>query len=143
MGIKSILSKILILGILVFAIMSYIIIVQNNNDLDASSRITNNTLINESYGDLETSLNKQGSSEDALDALEDVPPEEYVGDLNVASTVSATRTARSIITGVWNVLIKLPMIILGVDPVVLSAIGTILLIFMAIGIWAIWKGAIS
>jgi len=131
------------LGVLVFAIMSFIIISQNNNNVNVSDRLTNNTLINESYGDLENRLNQQTSSENALNALEEVPPQDYVGDLDVASTVSATRTARSIITGLWNIYVKLPMVILGVDPAVAGAITTILLIFMAIGIWAIWKGAIS
>ncbi len=57
--------------------------------------------------------------------------------------VSATRTARTMVTGSWNIFIKLPQVILGVSPIVASAINTILLIFLAIGIWAIWKGAIS
>jgi len=142
-SIKNILSRMIMLGVLVFAIMSFIIISQNNNNVNVSDRLTNNTLINESYGDLENRLNQQTSSENALNALEEVPPQDYVGDLDVASTVSATRTARSIITGLWNIYVKLPMVILGVDPAVAGAITTILLIFMAIGIWAIWKGAIS
>ena len=142
-SIKNILSRMIMLGVLVFAIMSFIIISQNNNNVNVSDRLKNNTLINESYGDLENRLNQQTSSENALNALEEVPPQDYVGDLDVASTVSATRTARSIITGLWNIYVKLPMVILGVDPAVAGAITTILLIFMAIGIWAIWKGAIS
>lgn len=141
--IKSILSRMLILGVLVFAIMSWIIIIQSDGEVDTEDRILNNTLINESYGDLQTSLNQQAAAQNSLDALEDVPPEEYVGDLEVGSTVSATRSARSIIVGLWNIYIKLPMVILGVSPIVSGAISTILLIFIAIGIWAIWKGAIS
>ncbi len=141
--IKSILVRTIILGLLVFSIMSFIIVTQNDNAVVSDERITNNTLINESFGDLETSLNTQTQAENSLDALEEVPPQEYVGDLNVASTVSATRTARAIVTGLWNVYVKLPMVILGVSPTVSSAITTILLIFIAIGIWAIWKGAIS
>ncbi len=140
---KSILINTVVLGILIYAIMSFIIIIQFDSGLEQANRITNNTLINESYGDLETSLDQQQSSESALDALEDVPPEDYVGDLDVGSTVSATRTSRAIITGLWNILIKLPMVILGVSPIVASAITSIFLILIAIAIWAIWKGAIS
>lgn len=141
--IKSILVNMIVLGILVFAIMNFIIIVQVNNGVDPENRITNNSLINESYGELGTSLDQQTASESALDSLEDVPPTEYVGDLDVGSTVSATRTARAILVGLWNILIKLPMVILGVSSVVASAITSILLILLAIGIWAVWKGAIS
>lgn len=141
--IKSILTKMVMLGVLVFAIMSFIIIIQSDSDIGSENMITNNSLINDSYGDLGVSLNNQDSAENSLNSLEDVPPTEYVGDLDVGSTVSATRTARSIIVGTWNILIKLPLVILGVNPVVFGAITTILLIFIAIGIWAIWKGAIS
>ena len=141
--IKSILTNMLILGILVFSIMSWIIIIQFDSGLIPSERITNNSLINESFGDLESALNQQQGAENALDSLEDVPPQDYVGDLDVGSTVSATRTSRSIIVGLWNIYIKLPQVILGVDPVVAASISSILLIVIAIGIWAIWKGAIS
>ena len=142
-NIKSLLINMVLLGIMMFAIMNFIITIQVNNEVDPEDRITNNTLINESYGDLEISLDQQTASENALDSLEDIPPTEYVGDLDVGSTVSATRTARAITIGLWNILIKLPMVILGVSPVVASAITAILLILIAIGIWAIWKGAIS
>ena len=141
--IKTILSRMVVLGMLVFSIMSFIIITQNNNQVDITDRITNNTLINDSYGDLEISLNQQSESENSLNALEEVPPQEYIGDLSIASMVSSTRTARSIVIGLWNIYIKLPMVVFGVSPIIASAITTILLIFIAIGIWAIWKGAIS
>ena len=141
--VKPIMINMVVLGILIYAIVSFVIIIQVDGEVSSENRITNNSLINESYGELETSLNQQTAAENALDSLEDVPPQEYVGDLNVASTVSATRTAKSIIVGLWNIYIKLPMVILGVDPLVASGISSILLILIAIGIWAIWKGAIS
>ena len=141
--IKSILGNMVVLGILVFSIMSFIIIIQVDSGMDAENMITNNSLINDSYGELSTSLNNQDRAENSLNSLEDVPPTEYVGDLDVGSTVSATRTARSVIVGLWNIYIKLPQVILGVSPIVSGAITTILLILIAIGIWAIWKGAIT
>lgn len=141
--IKSLVRNFVVLGVLVFAIMNFIIIIQVDSNVDAANRITNNSLINESFGNLESKLNTQTSAQNSLNSLEDVPPTEYVGDLDVGSTVSATRTARTVITGLWNIYIELPQVILGVSPVVSSAISTILLLFIAIGIWAIWKGAIS
>lgn len=141
--IKPILINMVMLGLLIFGIINVILIIQIDNEVGPDDRITNNTLINESYGNLQTNLNQQTLAQNASDSLEDTPPQVYVGDLNVASTVAATRTAKSIITGLWNVLVKLPQVILGVDSSVASAINIILLILIAIGIWAIWKGAIS
>ncbi|KKM66962.1 hypothetical protein LCGC14_1475930 [marine sediment metagenome] len=141
--IKTILRNMVVLGILVFAIFSFILTVQLDSGLNSAQLITNNSVINESFGYLQSNLSQQTGAENALNSLEDVPPTEYVGDLNVGSTVSATRTARAIIVGTWNVMIKLPIVILGVSPVVAGAVTSILLIFIAIGIWAIWKGAIQ
>jgi len=141
--IKSILLNTIILGVLVFSIMNFIIIFQINSNLSSENRITNNSLISDSYSNLTTTLNRQDDAENSLNSLEDVPPTESVGDLDVGSTVSATRTARSIVVGLWNIYIKLPLVILGVSPIVSGAITTLLLIFIAIGIWAIWKGVIS
>lgn len=142
-GLKSIFINMIVLGIFVFSIMNIIIIIQTDSNLNQENMITNNSLINDSYGDLEQSLNNQDTAENSLNSLEDVPPTEYVGDLDVGSTVSATRTARSVIVGLWNIYIKLPTVILGVSPIVSGAITTILLLLLAIGIWAIWKGAIQ
>lgn len=141
--IKSIIINFVTLGIVILAIMSIIIIIQSDANLDSENRITNNTLINNSFGNLATNLNNQDAAESSVDSLEEVPPQEYVGDLDVSSIVSATRTARSMVTGLWNIYIALPMAFLGVSPIIATAITSILLILIAIGIWAIWKGAIS
>ena len=141
--IKSILMNMVVLGVLVFAIMNFIIVIQSDGNIGQENMITNNSLINDSYGELSVSLSNQEISENSLNSLEDFPPSESFGDLNPSSTVSATRTARTIITGLWNIYIKLPQVILGVSPIVAAAINSILLIFIAIGIWAIWKGSIS
>lgn len=139
-NIKYILINFITLGILIFGIMSFIITIQSDSNLAVGNRITNNTYINDSYGNLETSLDKQSSAENSLNSLNEVPPQEEVGDLSIASIVSTTWSSRSIITGLWNIYVKLPMVILGVSPAVASAISTILLILIAIGLWAVWKG---
>ena len=142
-NLKTIMINMITLGILIFGIMSFIVIIQSDSNLDNEDRITNHTLINDSYVDLESSLSKEDESEESLDSLEEVPPQSTLGDLDIASIISTSRTVRSIIISLWNIYIKLPMVILGVDPMVAGAISTILLILIAIGIWAIWKGAIS
>lgn len=142
-NLKSIIINMVTLGIVIFAIMSFVIILQSDNNLDSEDRITNNSFINDSFGDLQTGLDTKDQAESSLNSLNEVPPQDNVGDLSVSSIISTTWNARSMVTGLWNVYIKLPMVILGVSPVVAGAISTILLILIAIGSWAIWKGAIS
>ena len=43
------------------------------------------------------------------------------------------------IIGTFNTLIKLPMVILGVDPIVSSVIGTMLILTIIIGLWIVYK----
>ena len=143
MNSKNILINMVTLGILIFAIMSMIIIIQSDNDLNSNNRITNNTLINESYGDLESKLDQQSSAKSSEESLYKSPPQDYIGDLSILSIISTTLGVGSIVSGLWNLYIKLPMAILGVSPLIASAINTILIILLVIGAWAIWKGAIS
>lgn len=140
---KGIYINMLVLGILTFAIMGFVITLQSQNDVDTGNKILNNSIINQSYGDFETTLEStKSSSEDALNEMEDVPPSESIGDLDVSSTISATRSATRIIKGLWNTYTKLP-IILGIPPIISKVLTSLLILLIIIGIWAIWKGAIS
>ncbi len=140
---KSILVNMIFLGILIFAIMSFIVIIQKDNSVDPVDRITNNSLINDSIGDLETSLNKQDDAQRALNESEKDIPQEYAGDLDVSSIISSTLLARTMTITIWNIIIKLPQVILGVSSIVASAITVVLIILIIIGFWAWKKGAVS
>jgi len=140
MDIKKILSTMAIFGLFIFGIFSFIITTQNDNSVE--NPITDNSIINKTYGDLQDSL---GSS-DAQTASENfgnIPPTQQYGEVEITSIFSPTTTAKTIILGLWNIFIVLPQSILGVSPVVASLISSILLIFIIIGIWAIWKGVVS
>ena len=78
--IKTILINMVVLSIFIFSMMSFIIIVQVEAEIDSSLRITNNSVINDSYGFLLANLSQQSGAEGALNSLEDVPPTQYVGD---------------------------------------------------------------
>ncbi len=140
---KSILANMVMVGVLMISIISFIIIIQFDGGVDIEERITNNSIINESFGKLEVTLDKQKEAQTALNSSEKDPPQEYTGDLDISSTISTTLTAGDLIIGVWNIYIKLPQVVFGVNPIVASAITTILIIFIIIAIWAVKKGAIS
>ena len=143
MDVKKILLNMAFLGIFVFGVMSFIVITQNENSVTIP--ITNDSLMNDTYGYLEANLSSTQSQAQSSDKafFNSSIPTEPTGDLSITSIFSAGKTARAIIFGLWNIYVKLPQIILGVDPIVSKVISTILLIFIIIGIWAIWKGAIS
>lgn len=140
MDVKSIFGNMALLGLFIFGIMAFIIINQSNSDVN--DKLTNNTLINSTYNDLESSL-ASSDAKTASDNFGEVPPTQQYGELEVTSIVSPTKTAKTIIIGLWNIFIVLPQAILGVSPVVASLISSMILIFLIIGIWAIWKGVVT
>jgi len=131
-----------LLGLIVFGMLSFIIIFQNDNN--ATERITSNQIINRTYNDLYSNLSDaQTTAENQNRIFGNVTPTESFGEVQIDSVVSPTKAFKSILLGVYNILIKLPSQILGVPEIVQSVISAILIMLLIIGIWAIWKGAFS
>ncbi len=143
MDFQKLFGNIVISALFVFAIMTFIIIVQVDNN--ALQKITDNELINSSYGSLSGNLtNMQPTGQASLDTFGTNPPSErQLGELDVTSVISPTKLFRAMSIGTYNILIKLPMNVLGVSPIVASVISSIIILLLIIGIWAILKGAIS
>ena len=143
MDLKQIYITIGLLGVLLLGILTFIVTTQTENNVAVP--ITNNSRINEAYSDLnETLYETQLESQEASNVFGNTTPtQRQLGELEVNSIVATTRIAKSIVTGLWDIFIKLPQVILGVSPVVAALISSIITILLIIGVWAIWKGAIS
>lgn len=136
---KNIVGNMMIAGILVLSIYSWIIITQTNNNPGAL--ITQNSVINKSYGNLYNNLSSaQGTGDSASSTFGNITPTQSFGIVDVTSIVSPTRLFRSLILGTFNSVIELPIKLLGVPPVVAGVIYAILILFVILGIWAIWRG---
>lgn len=142
MELKKIMINMALLGLFVFALFAFIITTQSDNNVAVP--ITNNSLINTTYGDLENEItSSQREVQSSMNTFGNTTPAQQFGELEVNSIISPTRTARAMTLGFFNIIIRLPMIILGVSPIVSYIISALLGILIIIGIWAIWKGAIS
>lgn len=140
MDLKKMFTNIGLLALFLFAIMGFIITTQNNNNVSVG--LTSNDIMNDTYGDLESNL-FASDAETTSDNFGKTPPTQQFGELEVTSIIAPTSFVKSTIKGFWNIFIILPQAILGVPPVVTTFIGSILLVFLIIAIWAIWKGVIS
>lgn len=140
MDFKKILINMSLLSLLIFSIMVFIVTTQTDNSV--TTKITDNEIINDTYSDLEDSIGSS-ASQTADDNFGSTTPTQQFGELEVTSIISPTKIGKTIIIGFWNTLVKLPISILGVSPAVATLIYSILIISLIIGIWAIWKGAIS
>jgi len=141
MDVKRLFINMGILGLCIFSIMAFIITTQT--DSNVATPITNNTLISSTYRDINSSLlSAQSQTQGASNTFSNVTPTQAYGELEVTSIISPTKIVRTIIVGLWNIYIKVPMVVLGVSPVVAGLISSIIIILVIIGIWAIWKGVI-
>ena len=139
MSFSDIFIKLMVVGVIFLSIMSWIIITQTDND--TSNLITNNTLINKSYGDLSSNLgNTQSESNTASGNFVNITPTSNLGFVSVSSIVSPTRIFRGLIMGTYNILIALPAQFLGVPQIIIAVINSILALLLILGVWFIWKG---
>lgn len=142
MDFKKLFGTIILSALFVLAMMSFAGIVQVDND--ANQTIFDNELINRSYSDLYGNLSdSRTDSQSAMEVFGGITPTENIGDLDVTAVNSPTKVFKSMIVGTYNILIRLPMKVLGVSPIVASVISSIIILLIIIGIWAIWKGAIQ
>lgn len=140
MDIKQLLITMGIFALFVYSMFSFVAFTQTDSSINNS--ILENDLINDTYKSLNTSLSST-SAEKVSNNFSQTPPTQQFGELEVTSIFSITRTGKTIIKGFWNILIVLPLSVLGLSPIVTTIIGSILFLFIIIGIWAIWKGAIT
>ncbi len=139
MGFKDIFIKLMFVGILFLSIMSWVIITQTDNNTE--NLITNNTLINKSYGDLSSNLaSTQSEADVASGTFTNITPTSTLGLVSVTSIISPTRVFRGLVIGTYNILIALPAQFLGVPEVIIGVINAILALLLILGVWFIWKG---
>lgn len=143
MDLKQMYINIGLLGILVLGLLTFVVTTQTGNSVEIP--ITNNSRINEAYTDLnETLFQTQSQAQQASNVFGNTTPtQRQLGELEVNSIVATTRLGKAIVISLVNIFIKLPQVILGVSPVVAALISSIVMILLIIGVWAIWKGAIS
>lgn len=142
MDFKSLAVNISIVGVLILAIFSWTIVTQTQNN--PQNLITNNSIINSTYYELYGNLSAaQAQGDQASSTFGNITPSQSFGIVDVTSVVAPTKIFRSLILGVYNIVIELPMKILGVSPIVAGVIDALLLLFIILGIWAIWRGVAS
>lgn len=125
-----------LIGIFVFSMLSFGITLQLNNGV--TDPITNNPVINSTFNRLESNLSSYGSQTQAQRAsFESEIPERGFGTLIIFSIVSVGQKFTAIIITTYNILIVLPASILGISPVVISVLGSILIVTLLLLVWRV------
>lgn len=128
----------MLIGLFVVALFSFGVLYQEDNEVE--NKFIENSLMNETYGSLRTNLGELRDESQAQKTLfESENPTSGFGTILLFSIVSTGKVFNSMIIGTFNTLIKLPTVVLGIDPIILSVLGTMLILTIIIGLWIVYK----
>ena len=130
--------KFMFIGLIVLSLFSFIFLFQSENNV--SDQFADNELINSTFNDLKTNLEVlEGETQTQKDLFETEDPKLGLGSLILKSIVSSGKTFNSMIVGVFNIIFTLPVVFLGLDPVISSIIMTVLGIIIIFTLWTVYK----
>ena len=126
------------IGLVILSLFAFSMFFQSENNADEP--FMENTLMNETYntlyGDL-NSLRDQGQAQKTL--FESENPTGGFGTILLFSIVSSGKVFNGMVIGIFNTIIKLPVVILGIDPVLVSVVSVMLILTIIIGLWIMYK----
>lgn len=127
-----------LIGIFVFASIAFIVTTQTDNDVTLT--ILDNAVINKTYTSLETDLDAFGTNASTQKTSFDKDvPERGFGSLIVFAIVGFGQGITGMILGIYNIFIVLPASILGVSPVVIGVLTSIIIVSLVLLIWRVYR----
>ena len=131
-------TKFVIMGLVVISMFTFTAFFQSENNID--NKFIDNSLMNETFNSLRTKITGfRDISQSQKNLFESENPTRGFGTILLFSIVSAGKVFNGMLVGIFNILIKLPVVVLGLDPVVVSALSTILILTIIIGLWIVYK----
>lgn len=126
------------LGLFILAGFTFIIFVQDANN--AAQPILENPLFNESFEDLTSTLSGlEDTSGIQYSQFIGEEPKVGFGSIVLFGIVSAGKTFGNVIIGMFTILIKLPLVVIGIPQTLFSVIITWIIISLIIGAWVLYK----
>lgn len=128
----------MLVGLVVLSMFAFAVVFQEDNNVD--EQFIENFLMNETYNNLKTDLgNLRDESQAQKTLFESENPTGGFGTILLFSIVSTGKVFNGMMIGTFNTLIKLPVVILGIDPIIVSVLSTMLILSIIIGLWIIYK----
>ncbi len=127
-----------LIGIFVFAGISFIVQTQLDNDVE--NTILENEVINKTFTNFETDLSDFSSkTQTQKESFESEIPERGFGSLIIFAIIGVGQRFTGMITGVYNIFIVLPASILGISPIVIGVLTSILIVSLVLLIWRVYR----
>lgn len=137
---NTIFLNFMLIGLIAFSVLAFTTTFQAENNVNSTQRFINNPTINATYGDLNTQLsNVRDQSQAQKTLFETEDPKIGTGALLLTSIISSGKVFNGIIIGVYNTLIVLPSVILGLDPIVTGVLSSLLILMIIVSLWILYK----
>ena len=128
----------MIIGLIVLGLLIFASILQEDNSI--TDKFIEHPILNDTYTTLNNSLVQFGGKSQAHKTLfESENPTSSFGSILLVSIVSGGKIFNGMILSVFNILIKLPVAFLDLDPAIVSVFSTILILAIILGLWSIYK----
>lgn len=128
----------MLIALVIFGLFVSISTIQQDNNVE--DKFTDSEIINNTYGSLEEDLDDlRDQSQGQKTLFESETPTSGFGTILLFSIVSSGKVFNAMTIGVFNTLIRLPVVILGMDPIIVGLLGTLMIITIILGLWAIYK----
>ena len=128
----------LFLGLFIFAGISFMVLVQDQND--APQPIVDNVIFNRSFSNLSSSLESlEGISGEQYDQFSGETPKTGFGSIVLFGIVSVGKTFMDVTMGTLLIIVTLPVLVLGLPVTLVSVIITWTIISLIISVWILYK----
>ena len=135
---ENIFGNFVMVGLMILALFSLIIIVQRDNE--ASQPLADEELFSSTYGSLnETISSLEGTSATQYNLFSKEKPIPGFGSIVLFTIVSVSKTFGNLIFALFILIIKVPLIVLGIDPTIVAMIVSFLTVSVVIALWIIYK----
>ncbi len=135
---ESIFGNFVMIGLMVLGLFSLIFVVQNNNE--APQPLSDDSLFNNTYASLNNTIGSLEQTSDSKYTLfsEEKPPP-GVFSIVLFTIINVGKTFGNIIFVLFTVIIKIPLIVLGIDPSITAMLVSFLTISVIISLWIVYK----
>ncbi len=135
---ENIFGNFVMIGLMILALFSLVFIIQNRNE--APQPLSDDALFNNTYASLNNTIGSLEQTSDSKYTLfsEEKPPP-GVFSIVLFTIINVGKTFGNIIFILFTVIIKIPLIVLGIDPSIVSMIISFLTISVIIALWIVYK----
>ena len=135
---EDIYGNLAMIGLIVLALFSLIVIVQSDNE--ATQPLIEDKLFNSTYLNLNNTIaNLEETSSGKYSLFSTEKPVLGFGSIVLFTIVNVGKTFGDVIFVIFTLAIKVPLVILGVDPTIISMLVSFLVISIIIAMWVVYK----